>query len=220
MYNHTEHIPVRNNMDRYFYIQLKQHHTSKKRVVFLKEIGTIFCEDKVMKAKLEEIPVLELNSQDILQPRLFSIFNLLDILKKMDYTINVRNLGETECVVAYEPEEKKGNQWFTRGKVLFGCLTTFFGAGISIMGYNNDIDLPKIFSDLYLLFTGIKSDSPTIMELFYSIGLTLGVLIFFQPFKMKEDGQPTPLKVQMKLYEKDLNETYILYREQKEEESE
>lgn len=220
MYQKMESIPVREPMDRYFYIQLKQHYTSRKRTVLLKDVGTIYCENKEMKEILEELPVMELTEKDTMRPRIYSIFHLLKLLEEINYTINIKNLGETECIVAYEPKEKQEKKWIILGKVFFVCLTAFFGAGISIMGYNNDIDLPKIFSDLYYLLTGIKADGPTIMELFYSVGLTLGVLIFFQPFKKKEDGQPTPLKVQMKLYEKDLNETYVLYEEQKEQQKE
>lgn len=219
MYHNEEHIPVCDSMDRYFYIQLRQHYTSKKTMVCLKDLATIFCEDKENKKILEELPVLFLDKNNIAEPAIFSILNLLEILKKMNYTMDVRSLGEAECVVAYEPENKKEKKWLVKGKILFVSLTAFFGAGVSIMGYNNDIDLPKIFSDLYYTFTGIKADGPTIMELFYSVGLTLGVLIFFQPFKKKQDGQPTPLKVQMKLYEKDLNESYLLYKEREEEES-
>lgn len=54
-----------------------------------------------------------------------------------------------------------------------------FGTGITVMGYNNDVDMAKVFGQLYRTFVGQKPDGPTFVELFYSIGLALGVFLFF-----------------------------------------
>lgn len=55
----------------------------------------------------------------------------------------------------------------------------FFGAGITVMGYNNDVDMVKVFGQLYKVFLGTKPDDPTFVELFYSVGLALGIFLFF-----------------------------------------
>lgn len=54
----------------------------------------------------------------------------------------------------------------------------FFGAGITVMGYNNDVDMVKVFGQLYKVFLGTKPDDPTFVELFYSVGLALGIFCF------------------------------------------
>ena len=45
-------------------------------------------------------------------------------------------------------------------KVIFACLATFFGAGFSIMTFNNDVDIPTLFEQIY---TQIKGQHTTII---------------------------------------------------------
>ena len=91
--------------------------------------------------------------------------------------------------------------------------------GITIMGYNNDVDMSKVFTQLYETFLGTRPAGTTFIELFYSIGLTLGVFLFFNhtPGK-KVTNEPPPIQVQMRLYEKDVNQTFLLGASRKGEE--
>lgn len=56
---------------------------------------------------------------------------------------------------------------------------TFIGAAFSIMAFNNDVSVTKMFSD-FICFLPEKNrmDLPLI-ELTYCIGLIVGILIFF-----------------------------------------
>ena len=79
------------------------------------------------------------------------------------------------------------------------------------MGYNNDVDMAKVFSQLYETFLGTRPDGPTFIELFYSLGLTVGIFLFFNHTPGKKiTNEPTPIQVQMRLYEQDVNQTFIL----------
>ena len=50
----------------------------------------------------------------------------------------------------------------------------------------------------------------TILELSYSVGIGLGVLLFFNHFgHLKLSDDPTPMQVQMRTYEDDVNQTLI-----------
>ena len=62
----------------------------------------------------------------------------------------------------------------------------------------------KIFRYVKILF------GFTILEISYSIGIGLGVLIFFNHFgHLKLSDDPTPMQVQMRTYEDDVNRTLI-----------
>ena len=68
----------------------------------------------------------------------------------------------------------------------------------------------KLFSQIYQLMTGIKPQGSTILELSYSIGLTIGILLFFNHFgKKKFSVDPTPLEVQMRTYENEIQTTLV-----------
>ena len=72
------------------------------------------------------------------------------------------------------------------------------------------MDIPKLFGQLYLQFTGRESDGFTILELTYSVGLGLGILIFFNHFAGKKlTKDPTPMEVEMRLYEDEVDTTLI-----------
>lgn len=78
------------------------------------------------------------------------------------------------------------------------------------MTFNNDVDLPKLFSQLYTQVTGQVSNGFTVLEISYSIGVGLGVLLFFNHFgRLKLTDDPTPMQVKMRLYEDDVNNTLI-----------
>ena len=104
----------------------------------------------------------------------------------------------------------------THNKILQGfkivCITilSFIGAAFAIMTFNNDAETPKLFEQIYELFMGYPKDGFSILELSYSIGLVIGILVFFNHFgKRRFTVDPTPIEVEMRLYENDLQTTII-----------
>ena len=98
-------------------------------------------------------------------------------------------------------------------------LISFMGAAFSIMAFNNDVGVTKMFSQIYELVTGIKSDGFTVLEFTYSIGIAIGILTFFNHFgKRRFSVDPTPIEVEMRLYENDLQTTLIENISRKEQE--
>ena len=78
------------------------------------------------------------------------------------------------------------------------------------MTFNNDAGTSQLFKQIYKLFMGQESDGFSVLELSYSIGLTIGILVFFNHFgKKKFSVDPTPIEVEMRLYENDIQTTII-----------
>jgi stage V sporulation protein AA len=51
----------------------------------------------------------------------------------------------------------------------------------------------------------------TVLEIAYSAGLAAGILIFFNHFaSWKMTVDPTPIEVEMRLYEENINKTLII----------
>ena len=98
-------------------------------------------------------------------------------------------------------------------------IISFIGAAFSIMAFNNDVGTTKMFSQIYELVTGKTNSGFTILELTYCIGLTIGILTFFNHFgKKKFSVDPTPMEVEMRLYENDIQTTLIETYSRKEKE--
>lgn len=123
--------------------------------------------------------------------------------------MDIQNLGEQDFIVTYEQQQTAGGLAHAL-KAASVIVITFIGAAFSIMAFNNDVDTVKLFSQIYKLVTGQKSNGFTILELTYCIGLIIGILIFFNHFgKKKFTVDPTPMEVEMRLYENDIQTTLI-----------
>ena len=126
------------------------------------------------------------------------------------------HIGEADFVVTYETQKHK-HRIYSWMKTAGVCLVTFFGSAFSIMTFNTDVDISTLFVRIYEQFTGKVSTGQTILEGAYSIGIGLGVVIFFNHFMGKKITQdPTPMEVQMRVYEDDINKTLIEKRNRKE----
>ncbi len=78
------------------------------------------------------------------------------------------------------------------------------------MTFNNDASVGDVFKEVYKIVMGRESDGFTILELSYSIGLMLGIVLFFNHFSVwKLSTDPTPLEVEMRLYEDNISKTLI-----------
>ena len=78
------------------------------------------------------------------------------------------------------------------------------------MAYNTDVGAKELFMNLSMLFLGNPKAGVVCLTIAYSIGLTFGMILFFNHLGgRKLTSDPTPLEVQMRLYEKDISTTII-----------
>ena len=89
-------------------------------------------------------------------------------------------------------------------------MILFFGAGFSIMSFNNDVDVEKLFTNISehtVINTGFGKN---ILKTFYSIGIFIGITVFYNHFGSKKlSKDPTPIEVEMRDYEESINDTLI-----------
>lgn len=86
----------------------------------------------------------------------------------------------------------------------------FLGAAFAIMTFNNDVGITELFEQVYKQFTGNESNGFTALEISYSIGIAIGITVFFNHiFGRKLSEDPTPIEVEMKKFEKDINTMLI-----------
>lgn len=87
-------------------------------------------------------------------------------------------------------------------------IVIFFGSGFSIMAFHNDIGIVDLFAQIYTQVIGYAPEQMGGLEVGYSIGLALGILIFFNHISLKKrENDPTPLQVEVSKYEQDVEDT-------------
>lgn len=138
-----------------------------------------------------------------------SVMELIERIQEEVSGLEINNIGEYDFLVTYEAEKQPGRV-LSYAKTIFVAALSFFGAAFTIMTFNNDVDIPKLFAQIYQQFTGTPSSGFTVMEFSYSIGLGLGILLFFNHFGgRKITADPTPLEVEMRTYEDEIDTTLI-----------
>ena len=171
------------------YLQLDQNIEVTNPHVYLQDIAALSMSDPKILNRLRVMPVIVL---DVKKPGRYvmSVSDLLKKIQKLEPSIDISPIGETDFIITYRISSATG-KIFRYVKILFVCLVSFFGAAFSIMTFNNDVDMGSLFSQFYTLVTG-KSSS----------GFT-----HFGHLKLSDD--PTPMQVQMRTYEDDVNRTLI-----------
>ena len=174
----------------------------------MKDIAQTACANSSVQNKVQ---TLKLSNLQISKPGRYvkSVLDVLEAIQKEYPSLKIENLGEADFIITYE-EEKGKSRLIGYLKTILVSVLSFFGAAFSIMTFNNDVDIRGLFADVYLLFTGQTSDGFTVLELAYSFGLGIGIILFFNHFAGKRiETDPTPMDVQMHTYEQDVNQTIM-----------
>lgn len=179
-----------------------------KPEVTLGDILSMECSNQNVIPRLKTIKVMKMQEKNG-QRKVISILKIIKLIHEIYPNMDVQNLGETDIIVTCEEQKSTGMISYLI-KTGFTAVLTFTGAAFAIMTFNNDVSVRKLFSQIYQLMTGIKPQGSTILELSYSIGLTIGILLFFNHFgKKKFSVDPTPLEVQMRTYENEIQTTLV-----------
>ena len=193
-------------MNAVLYMQIDANIQIKHPHIYLQDIARLSCSASKILNRLRVMPVINLKP-DAPGRYVMSVMDLVDKIQQKEPDLTVTPLGETDFILTYE---KPGSQnlIFRWLKIALVCLITFFGAAFSIMTFNADVDVEKLFQQIYFQVTGQNSSGFTPLEIAYSAGLGLGILFFFNHFgHRKITADPTPMQVQMRKYEDDVNTT-------------
>lgn len=185
--------------------------------VTLGDLLSMECTDKLMLAKIKTLKIIRFKKSGR-QRCVVSVLKIIACIHEKFPEADVQNLGESDIIVTYEDQKTPALAWHII-KTVFVAAVTFFGAAFSIMAFNNDVDVTKLFGQIYEFVTGQEAGGFTVLEIAYSMGVTAGILIFFNHFgKKRFTVDPTPMEIQMRLYENDIQTTLIENSERKGEE--
>lgn len=201
--------------DKTAYLKINQISEVHEKSVFLKDVAEVYCDDKPTLNRLMALKIKSIHQEKNKR----YVENVLDVIKKiheMDASIQITNLGETDFIIDYQKPKPPMWAWAWI-KTIFVAVICFCGAAFAIMTFNNDASVTDVFQEIYRLVLGPEAENYTVLELSYSVGLALGVILFFNHFcAWKLNTDPTPLEVEMRLYEENISKTLIQNKGRKE----
>jgi len=190
------------------YIKGEKNTELTKRDVTLGDLISMQCTNKEILPKLKTLRVFKFTDQGK-KRYVVSVLKLIEIIQQEYTGLEVENLGEVDLIVTYENQKTPSSiMHFIKASIV--VLITFIGAAFSIMSFNNDAGVVKIFGQIYEQVMGKTSTGFTVLEFSYCLGLIIGILVFFNHFgKRKFSVDPTPMEVEMRVYENDIYTTLI-----------
>ena len=190
------------------YIKGEKNTEVSKLEVTLGDLLSMECSNQNVLNKVKTLRILKIPEKG--QHRfVISVLKVIECIHKEYPNLTIQNEGEIDLIITYE-NPKKQNRLYHLAKVCVISGITFLGAAFSIMSFNNDVGITKMFGQIYSQVMGHPSDGFSLLELTYSIGLIIGILVFFNHFGGKRFSvDPTPMEVEMRLYENDIQSTLI-----------
>lgn len=176
--------------------------------VRLGDVAKLECTDAAVKNRLKTLKLLKIQAEKS-NRYIFSVMKVIELIHEIYPNLEIQNVGEPDFIVEYESPEYAKDRW-SIVKVVLLCITIFMGSAFSIMAFNNDVGAGQVFDQVYELVMGKPSDGFTVIEITYALGMAVGILVFYNHFGGKRiTKDPTPMEVQMRLYEDDVNTTLI-----------
>lgn len=192
------------------YVRADAHVISKGSKVRLGEVCHILGGDTNLRERLKNLVVFDfsnLTAEEQKQNQVFSILYFLEQIQKEAPSYFLENIGETDIILEMGPMEKPR---FENVKLVILGILLFFGAMFSIMAFNNDISIKGVFDQFYWVVTGKEKPVISVLEIGYSIGLMVGILVFFNHVgKKKLTKDETPLQVELRKHENELDTAFI-----------
>lgn len=190
------------------YIKAEQCVEVHNKKIYIDDILKIYGDDKKLVKDMKGEVLLTVTEEKKTK-YIFSILKIIEVLTAKHPGVNISSLGEKDIIVEYMPPSAK-KKFIEYAKIVFVCLATFFGAAFTIMTFNEDVSVSDVFNMIYRL---VKMEEPSkggILQLSYTAGLPIGIAAFFNHFsKVKMSSDPTPLQVELRLYESDVNKSII-----------
>ena len=190
------------------YLKAEQNAEVMEAQVCVKDIASVYCREKSVCAKAKSLRVHQFHEEEQ-KRQVVSILKVIELIERECPGVTVQSVGETATVIELvNVDRHKGPvQWV---KTPFVAALSFLGTGFTIMAFHNDISINKIFSKVYELVMGYPSDGYSILEASYSVGLAAGIILFFNHVGGRRiTKDPTPIEVEMRTYETDVNKALI-----------
>lgn len=193
------------------YIRMRNRVQVKgNQTVRIKDIARIIGPEEVIR-KIEEIILLTVKKED----RNIIVIDLAQVImaiRNVDTTIEVETFGPSQTIIEIILSKKKMSV-LTFALVWF---LLFVGGGMTIMNFHVDVSMGEVHQKIFTLITGKVEEKPLLIQIPYSFGLGMGMILFFNHFfKKRFNEEPSPLEVEMFNYQQDLDR-YVIMNENKE----
>ncbi|MEO3945253.1 stage V sporulation protein AA [Gorillibacterium sp. CAU 1737] len=141
---------------------------------------------------------------------LIDVLHIIDLVHKQVPGLRIEHFGDPFVLVEVKAKPDRIPNWLLVSAV---WLLLFIGSGLTILNFHADVSMQAAHQRLYRLLTGHLELRPYVLQIPYSLGIGVGMALFFNRFFKKTfNEEPSPLEVEMYLYQENMNQ-YIVTEE-------
>ncbi|KAB8138385.1 stage V sporulation protein AA [Gracilibacillus oryzae] len=195
-------------MEEKIYLRLKKKITvDPNHLLRLSDIAFVTGNVKDL-SNLNQLKIYQITEKDK-NVSVIDGFLLLDRLMQVYPNYSFDLVGFNQTIVEIKKQVKKVNILIITAIWLLLCV----GSAMAIMNFHYDVSMQEVQKSIAYLLTGEKVEKPLWIQIPYSFGLGLGMVLFFNHiFKKRFNEEPSPLEVEMFNYQQDLD-NYLIYHE-------
>jgi stage V sporulation protein AA len=117
---------------------------------------------------------------------------------------NIRLLGPPAAVVELHRPVTRAVAALRAAAI---SVLLFIGAALAIINFHTDVSMPQVQRSIYRLIVGHAVERPLALQIPYSLGVGLGVLLFFRGLG-RNPGEAGPLELEADVYRRKLDDYY------------
>lgn len=193
-------------MENTVYIQMKRRLTIyKSSSMKLGEMAQIIAPERMK--DLHQMVVLSKTS-DI--EKKFIVLDVMTVISKITSRYpdsDIQVIGPSETIIELVEKRRSVPSFL----FVLVWLLLFVGSGLAIMNFHEETSMQTMHQKIYWMMTGKINSTPYIVQIPYSLGLGLGMILFFNHlFKKRINKEPSPLEIEMFNYQQDLDQYVVL----------
>ncbi|WP_182199456.1 stage V sporulation protein AA [Paraliobacillus salinarum] len=195
-------------MQNMIYIRLKKYaYLNKAEVLKVKDVAYLTGSEQLVNACSD----LSIHHKNVDKDKTYVLeaFTIIQIIQQHLPNVDVQLTGPNNCMLQKKEQTNKTNILF----VVFVWILLFIGSAMAIMNFHYDVSMQSVQQRLHFLLTGENVEYPLWLQVPYSIGLGLGMILFFNYlFKKRLNDEPSPMEIELYKYQQDIDQ-YVQYYE-------
>jgi stage V sporulation protein AA len=195
-------------MEKTVFIKLRHRVQVKpETVVTIGDVAQIIANDCNIVEQLKTVPLYQIQSSDK-NIVIMDVMKVVRTIVERDGSLDVQTVGPSQTIIEVVYQKRR----FSTAYFLLIWLLLFVGSAMAIMNFHEDVSMQEVHQRLYEMMTGKKIDKPLLLQIPYSLGLGIGMILFFNHvFRKRINEEPSPLEVEMFNYQQSLDQYVILY---------
>ncbi|UOQ42651.1 stage V sporulation protein AA [Halobacillus salinarum] len=183
------------------YIRLKQSiGVEPQSEIRLKDVGRV-TGPVHLKRMMEELVLHHVSKEDQ-NIVVIDGFTIVEQIVVLFPNQEIELIGPAHCVVHINKMKAKPSLVI----VALIWLLLFVGAAMAIMNFHYDVSMEPVQQKLHYMLTGQEEEHPLWIQIPYSIGLGVGMILFFNHwFKKRFNEEPSPMEVEVFNYQENLD---------------